>query len=167
MEQEKIQIKLEPMREEDWPAVKAIYLEGIDTGQATFETDAPIWETWNQDHLVQCRLVARNQRDVVGWAALSPVSGRCVYAGVAEVSVYVAAKARSKGVGKALLGQLIKESEEAGIWTLEAGIFPENGASIAIHKACGFREVGRRQRLGQLAGVWRDVLLMERRSPKF
>jgi L-amino acid N-acyltransferase YncA len=166
MEQEKIQIKLEPMRGEDWPEVKAIYEEGIATGQATFETEAPTWETWNENHLAKCRLVARNQGEVVGWAALSPVSGRCVYAGVAEVSVYVAAKARGRGIGKALLGQLIKESEGAGIWTLEAGIFPENGASISVHKACGFREVGRRQRLGQLAGAWRDVLLMERRSPK-
>lgn len=167
MEQDKIQIKLEPMREEDWPAVKAIYEEGIATGLATFETKAPTWETWNQDHLAKCRLVARDQGQVIGWAALSPVSGRCVYAGVAEISVYVAARARGKGIGKALLGQLVEESEEAGIWTLEAGIFPENVASIAIHQACGFREVGRRHHLGQLAGVWRDVILMERRSLKF
>jgi phosphinothricin acetyltransferase len=167
MEQDKIQIMLEPMGEEDWPAVKAIYEEGIATGLATFETEAPTWETWNEDHLVECRLVARDQGKVVGWAALSPVSGRCVYAGVAEVSVYVAARTRGRGIGKALLRRLVEESEEAGVWTLEAGIFPENVASIAIHKACGFREVGRRDRLGQLAGIWRDVLLMERRSLKF
>lgn len=167
MEQEKIRIKLEPMREEDWPAVKTIYEEGIATGLATFETEAPPWKEWNEDHLAKCRLVARDRGQVVGWAALSKVSGRCVYAGVAEVSVYVAAKARGRGIGRALLGQLVKESEEAGIWTLEAGIFPENVASIAIHQACGFREVGLRQRLGQLAGIWRDVLLMERRSPRF
>lgn len=166
MEQEKIRIKLEPMREEDWPAVRVIYEEGIATGLATFETEAPTWESWNEDHLANCRLVARDRGQVVGWAALSPVSGRCVYAGVAEVSVYVAAKARGRGIGRALLGQLVQESEEAGIWTLEAGIFPENVASIAIHQACGFREVGLRQRLGQLAGIWRDVLLMERRSPR-
>lgn len=166
MEQETISAKLEPMREEDWPAVKAIYEEGIATGLATFETEAPSWEAWDEDHLATCRLVARERDQVEGWAALSPVSGRCVYAGVAEISVYVAASARGRGVGKALLSQLIKESEAAGIWTLEAGIFPENKASLALHKACRFRQVGYRERLGQLNGLWRDVILMERRSPQ-
>ena len=166
MEHEAIQAKLEPMREGDWPAVKAIYEEGITTGQATFETKAPPWETWNADHLAAGRLVARNRGQVVGWAALSPVSGRCVYAGVAEVSVYVAEKVRGQGIGTALLQALIIDSEEAGIWTLEAGIFPENRASLALHKACGFRQVGYRERLGQLNGLWRDVILMERRSPQ-
>ena len=166
MEQGIIHVKLEPMREGDWPAVRAIYEEGIATGQATFETEAPSWETWNADHLVTGRLVARNRGQVVGWAALSPVSGRCVYAGVAEVSVYVAEKARGQGIGTALLQALIIDSEEAGIWTLEAGIFPENRASLALHKACGFRQVGYRERLGQLNGLWRNVILMERRSPQ-
>lgn len=166
MEQGIIHVKLEPMREGDWPAVRAIYEEGIATGQATFETEAPSWETWNADHLVTGRLVARNRGQVVGWAALSPVSGRCVYAGVAEVSVYVAEKARGQGIGTALLQALIIDSEEASIWTLEAGIFPENRASLALHKACGFRQVGYRERLGQLNGLWRNVILMERRSPQ-
>lgn len=166
MEQGIIHVKLEPMREGDWPAVRAIYEEGIATGQATFETEAPSWETWNVDHLATGRLVARNRGQVVGWAALSPVSGRCVYAGVAEVSVYVAEKARGQGIGTALLQALIIDSEEAGIWTLEAGIFPENRASLALHKACGFRQVGYRERLGQLNGLWRNVILMERRNPQ-
>ena len=166
MEQGIIHVKLEPMREGDWPAVKAIYEEGIATGQATFETETPSWETWNEDHLATGRLVARKRGQVVGWAALSPVSGRCVYAGVAEVSVYVTEKARGQGIGTALLQALIIDSEEAGIWTLEAGIFPENRASLALHKACGFRQVGYRERLGQLNGLWRNVILMERRSPQ-
>jgi len=166
MEQGIIHVKLEPMREGDWPAVRAIYEEGIATGQATFETETPSWETWNEDHLATGRLVARKRGQVVGWAALSPVSGRCVYAGVAEVSVYVTKKARGQGIGTALLQALIIDSEEAGIWTLEAGIFPENRASLALHKACGFRQVGYRERLGQLNGLWRNVILMERRNPQ-
>ena len=166
MEQGIIHVKLGPMREGDWPAVKAIYEEGIATGQATFETEAPSWETWNTEHLATGRLVACKRGQVVGWAALSPVSGRCVYAGVAEVSVYVAEKARGQGIGTALLQALIIDSEEAGIWTLEAGIFPENRASLVLHKACGFRQVGYRERLGQLNGLWRNVILMERRSPQ-
>ena len=166
MEQGIIHVKLEPMREGDWPAVRAIYEEGIATGQATFETETPSWETWNENHLATGRLVARKRGQVVGWAALSPVSGRCVYAGVAEVSVYVTKKARGQGIGTALLQALIIDSEEAGIWTLEAGIFPENRASLALHKACGFRQVGYRERLGQLNGLWRNVILMERRNPQ-
>lgn len=159
---------IEPMQPEDWQAVRAIYLEGIATGNATFEIDAPSWEVWGKSHRSDCRFVARKgDREggrVVGWAALSPASGRCVYAGVAEVSVYVAEAIRGQGVGKALLQALVEESERQGIWTLQAGIFPENIASIALHKSCGFREVGHRERLGQMRGVWRDVLLMERRS---
>jgi L-amino acid N-acyltransferase YncA len=155
---------IEKMKPEDWQAVKAIYQDGIATGNATFETEVPDWDEWNESHLVDCRLVARAGDQIVGWAALSPVSGRCVYAGVAEVSVYVVALARGMGIGKALLGHLCQESEQASIWTLEAGIFSENRASVAIHKACGFREVGYRERLGQLGHVWRDVILMERRS---
>lgn len=157
-------ITIERMTNEDWPAVQAIYLEGIATGNATFETSAPQWEIWDVGHLKSCRLVARLEGEIVGWAALSPVSGRCVYAGVAEVSVYVAEKGRGRGVGGALLKALVEASEREGIWTLQAGIFPENQASIAIHLRCGFREVGRRERIGKMSGRWRDVLLLERRS---
>jgi phosphinothricin acetyltransferase len=149
---------------EDWDAVWAIYEDGIDTGNATFETTAPDWEKWDAVHLPQPRLVARARDQVLGWAALSPVSSRSVYAGVAEVSVYVAEAARGSGVGKRLLLALIEASEQAGIWTLQAGIFPENQISIGLHGACGFRIVGRREKLGQLHGIWRDVILMERRS---
>ena len=152
------------MQPADWDAVRAIYAEGIATSNATFETEPPAWETWNSEHLSQPRLVARQNGQVAGWAALSPVSGRCVYAGVAEVSVYVATAARGQGIGKQLLTALVRGSEEIGLWTLQAGIFPENTASIALHRVVGFRVVGRRERLGKLAGVWRDVLLMERRS---
>lgn len=149
---------------EDWPAIREIYAEGIATGNATFETQLPDWVSWDAAHHKHCRLIARNGERILGWAALSPVSRRQVYAGVAEVSIYIAEKSRSKGIGRALLKSLVDESEEQGIWTLQAGIFPENVASIALHKSCGFREVGVRQRLGQLAGIWRDVLLLERRS---
>jgi L-amino acid N-acyltransferase YncA len=157
-------LTIEPMQPEDWQAVRAIYLEGIATRNATFEIDAPGWEKWDGGHLRDCRLVARKGDQVIGWAALSPVSGRCVYADVASLSIYVAETARDQGVGKALLQALIEASELRGIWTLEAGIFPENAASIALHKSCGFREVGRRERIGQMDGVWRDVIFMERRS---
>ncbi len=152
------------MRPEDWPAVRTIYEQGIATGNATFETSAPEWAQWDAKHLADCRLVARLGEDVVGWAALSAVSDRCVYAGVAEVSVYVAEAAWGQGVGRALLQTLVEASEQAGIWTLQAGVFPENTASLRLHERCGFRIVGRRQRLGQMHGVWRDVLLLERRS---
>jgi L-amino acid N-acyltransferase YncA len=159
-----VNVTVEEMEREDWKAVRAIYRQGIATGNATFETDAPAWEAWDASHRRDCRLVARVGGRVVGWAALSPVSGRCVYAGVAEVSVYVALAARSRGVGKALLRTLVAESERAGIWTLQGGIFPENVASIALHEACGFHRVGVRERIGQIKGLWRDVVLMERRS---
>jgi phosphinothricin acetyltransferase len=152
------------MRAEDWEEVRRIYLEGIATGNATFETDAPSWERWDAAHLAEPRLVARDDERLLGWASLSKVSERCVYAGVAEVSVYVAGSARGRGVGRKLLEALIERSEDAGIWTLQAGIFPENTASIAIHRRCGFRVVGTRERLGQLAGRWRNVMLLERRS---
>ena len=158
---------LEEMKPNEWPAVRAIYLEGIATGDATFETEAPDWERWDQNHLPSPRLVAKEGDRFLGWAALSPVSGRCVYGGVAEVSVYVTAAARGQRVCKALLAELVARSEAAGMWTLQAGIFPENKASVALHERCGFRHVGRRERLGQLAGVWRDVILMERRSSKY
>ncbi len=147
-----------------WPDVRTIYEDGIATGNATFETSVPDWESWNAKHLEAGRLVARRDGQILGWAALSPVSSRCVYSGVAEVSIYVAASARGQGVGKILLQATVAASEGAGIWTLQAGIFPENLSSIALHKSCGFREVGVRMRLGKLAGVWRDVTLLERRS---
>jgi phosphinothricin acetyltransferase len=148
----------------DWEAVRAIYLEGIATGNATFETSAPEWERWSAAHRADCRLVACDDTGAVGFAALSPVSARAVYAGVAEVSVYVSERARGRGVGAALLRELIRASETAGIWTLNAGIFPENTASLKLHGRCGFREVGRRERIAQHHGKWRDVVLMERRS---
>jgi phosphinothricin acetyltransferase len=152
------------MAADDWPAVRSIYEEGIATGNATFETRAPTWESWDAKYLQLARLVAVSGDRVIGWAALSPVSDRCAYKGVAEVSVYVAADARGRGVGRRLLAQLIAQSEQNGLWSLQAGIFPENSASVAIHERCGFRIVGRRERLGQLGGRWRDVLLLERRS---
>ena len=152
------------MDEGHWEQVRAIYMEGIATGDATFETQEPSWESWDAAHLPFARLVASAQDVVAGWAALSPVSKRAVYAGVAEVSVYVAEKYRGRGIGLALLEALAGASEEAGIWTLQASVFPENTASIALHCACGFRVVGRRERIGKLRGVWRDTLLLERRS---
>lgn len=161
----KVDYAIDIMRDDDWQQVRAIYLEGIATGHATFETDAPAWEGWNALHLRECRLVARrNDGRVVGWAALSPVSDRCVYAGVAEVSVYVGEEGRGQGTGRALLEALVEASEKCGIWTLQAGVFPENTASTRLHLKCGFREVGRRERLGKMNGGWRDVMLLERRS---
>jgi len=160
-----MEITVENLKKEHSTAVLRIYQEGIKTGDATFETTAPGWEEWDQSHLPECRLVAlESERNVLGWAALSPVSGRCVYAGVAEASVYVAEVARGQGVGKALLETLIKESEVAGIWTLEAGVFPENKTSVTLLKSTGFRRVGSRERLGKMQGIWRDVILFERRS---
>ncbi len=154
-----------PLRPADWDDVARIYAEGIATGDATFETDVPDWERWDAAHMPGHRLAATAGGVLVGWAALSAVSERCVYAGVAEVSVYVAATARGRGVGAALLEALIASSEAGGVWTLQAGIFPENEASVRLHERAGFRVVGRRSRLGRLHGAWRDVLLMERRSP--
>ena len=161
---EKEGLELNDMRPEDWPAVRAIYGQGIATGQATFETAPPTWSTWDRGHLPKPRLVIRQGEEISGWAALSPVSDRCVYGGVAEVSVYVAERHRGRGLGKILLQGLVMRSEAQGIWTLQAGIFPENKASIGLHLACGFKLVGIRERLGQLNGVWRDVALLERRS---
>ncbi len=148
----------------DWPSVREIYADGIATGDATFESAVPEWESWDAGHLKACRLVAEDAGQVAGWAAISPVSDRCTYGGVAEVSVYVARKVRGRGVGRRLLERLIEESERHGIWTLQAGIFPENKASVALHERAGFRVVGTRERLGRLNGRWRDVLLLERRS---
>jgi L-amino acid N-acyltransferase YncA len=151
------------LRPEDWPQVAAIYEDGIRAGNATFETGVPSWAAWDAAHL-DLRLVAELGGEVAGWAALSPVSDRCAYRGVADESVYVAAGARGRGIGRALLDVLIPRSEEAGIWTLQAGIFPENTPSLRLHLGCGFRLVGVRERLGEVGGVWRDVLLLERRS---
>jgi L-amino acid N-acyltransferase YncA len=158
--------RITPMTAEDWPAVEEIYRQGIATGNATFESETPGWEKWNANHHPHSRLVVRDGQRVVAWAALSPVSVRHVYAGVAEVSIYVAHAARGKGIGKALLAALIEQSERNGIWTLQAGIFPENTASIALHKSCGFHEVGQRERIGKLGTNWRNVFLLERRSQK-
>ncbi len=151
------------MRPEDWDRVAEIYAQGIATGDSTFETEVPSWERWDADHLPGLRLVARLDGRIVGWAAASRVSVRDVYRGVAEVSVYVADEARGSGVGEPLLRALIDASEDAGVWTLEAVIFVENRASRAMVEACGFRLVGRRERLGRREGRWRDVWLMERR----
>ena len=159
-----MEFEIVKMRDSDWPNVREIYRQGIETGIASFETELPSWKTWNEAHLSHSRFVALSEGEIVGWSAISPVSGRCVYAGVAEVSVYIGTDFRGKGIGKQLLLKLIEASEQAGLWTLEAGIFPENEASIHLHKACGFREVGYRERLGQLNDIWRDVILMERRS---
>ncbi|MBK8902049.1 MAG: N-acetyltransferase [Anaerolineaceae bacterium] len=153
------------MSEADWTAVAQIYADGIATGEATFETEVPTWETWHAGRLPHSRFVARSEAgEVVGWAALSAVSSRCVYAGVAEVSVYVAPASWGQGIGKQLLQTLIDSSEAAGIWTLQAGIFPENVTSVTLHEKLGFRVVGRREKLGQQYGRWRDVLFLERRS---
>ena len=157
-------LQIRTMTAEDWEPVRAIYLAGIATGQATFETEAPTWMTWNNTHLPAPRLVAISSEVLGGWAALAPVSARPVYAGVAEVSVYVAEQMRGKGIGKLLLENLVTQSEENRIWTLQASIFPENAASISLHNTCGFREVGRRQHIAKMKGVWRDTLLFERRS---
>lgn len=155
---------IEEMNSTDWPQVRAIYLEGIATENATFETTAPDWVVWDSGHAQGCRLVARAGRQVLGWAALTAVSSRCVYAGVAEVSVYVGERSRGQGIGKALLARLIDASEKCGFWTLQAGIFPENTASVALHERAGFRLVGRRERIGARNGRWRDTVLLERRS---
>ena len=156
--------QIRPLVAEDWEFVRSIYLAGIATGQATFETDAPTWEGWNKAHFTTSRFVANAKERVVGWAALSPVSTRAVYAGVAEVSVYIDSEWRGQGIGRALLERLVTESERNAIWTLQASIFPENAASISLHKSCGFREVGTRERIGKMEGVWRDTILLERRS---
>ena len=150
----------------DWEDVRRIYAEGIATGNATMETEPPSWESWDKAHRTDSRLLARAGGRILGWAALSRVSERCAYGGVAEVSVYVAADARGRGVGRRLLEALVRASEEAGVWTLQAGIFPENVASLSIHQVCGFRIVGVREKFGRLHGVWRDVALLERRSPR-
>jgi len=153
-----------PMTESDWSDVAEIYRQGIETGNATFQTDIPTWEEWNKEHLKSCRIVAEREGQIAGWAALSPVSGRCVYAGVAEVSVYISNNFRGQKIGTKLLGKLISESENDGIWTLQSGIFSENMASLQIHYNLGFRLVGYREKIGRMNGTWRDTILLERRS---
>jgi phosphinothricin acetyltransferase len=157
-------MRIEIMQSSHWDEVSAIYITGIATNNATFETEAPVWEKWDSGHIDRCRFVAMDGEEVMGWAALSPVSMRTVYSGVAEVSVYVAVRAQGRGIGKILLAELVGASERAGVWTLQASIFPENVASIRLHERCGFRVVGRRERIAQLRGEWRDTFLMERRS---
>lgn len=159
-----IDIKIESMTNDSWIDVARIYEEGIATMNATFEKQIPDWNLWDKSHRKDCRLIALVDNKVVGWAALSNVSGRCVYSGVAEVSVYVDSRNRGKGIGDRLLNSLIKESEKYGIWTLQAGIFPENISSIRLHHKHGFRTVGIRERLGKMNNKWRDVALLERRS---
>jgi L-amino acid N-acyltransferase YncA len=164
-----MEYSIDRMKPRDWQRVRSIYLEGIATGHSTFEADVPDWEKWDSAHLQEPRLVARANDNVLAWAVLTPVSSRCVYSGVAEVSLYVASTSRSQGIGSALLAALVDASEKSGIWTLQGSIFPENSASLALVKKHGFREVGRRERVGkmthgELAGRWRDVILVERRS---
>jgi len=165
--EEYFNIKVQVMTEEHWRAVKSIYEEGIASKNATFETAVPEWIEWDRNHLDSCRFVSVNDNKIVGWSALSPVSNRCIYSGVAEVSVYVSEAVRGNGIGKILLNKLIVESEKQNIWTLQAGIFPENQSSLILHKKAGFREVGYREKIGKLDGIWRDVLLLERRSKNF
>lgn len=157
-------MQIREMKPSDWNQVAQIYNEGIDTGFATFETQVPSYNDWDKAHIESCRLVAEENGIILGWAALSPVSSRCVYGGVGEVSVYVGVKSRGKGSGKLLLQKLIETSENAGYWTLQSGVFPENEASIKLHEKVGFRYIGRRERVGKLAGKWKDNLLFEKRS---
>jgi L-amino acid N-acyltransferase YncA len=157
-------MEIKAITEDHYAAIKKIYVEGIATGHATFQTDAPAWEDWDKSHLSSCRIAVFEEGKMAGWAALTPVSNRCVYAGVAEVSIYIAEQFRGKGTGSFLLGKLIEESEKHGLWTLQAGTFPENSASIKLHEKFGFRQVGYREKVGNLNGIWRDTVLLERRS---
>ena len=158
-------MNIKPLEQTHYLQVKEIYEQGITTGNATFETQGPSWEEWDKSHMKNCRFVAvEDNENVIGWAALSSVSSRCVYSGVAELSVYVHQQQQGKGIGKKLLEALIRESEKQNIWTLQAGIFPENKASIRIHEQCGFRQIGYHEKIGKMKNVWRDTVLMERRS---
>jgi L-amino acid N-acyltransferase YncA len=166
MDEAKAHVTIRPMLAADWDAVCTIYAEGIRAGNATFETTVPDWSNWNRSHLVDCRLVACHGDDVVGWAALSPISPRAAYRGVTEVSIYVAERARERGIGSQLMCALIEASEAHGIWTLQAQMFPENAASVALFQSSEFRIVGSREKIGCLNGRWRDVALLERRSTR-
>lgn len=157
-------MNIRPMTPEDWDDVAEIYRQGIRTGVATFETNVPTWTQWNDSHLADCRFILENKGRIAGYSALTPVSSRCVYRGVAEVSIYVAASARGQGVGRALLAHLIPASEQSNLWTLQASIMAANERSIKLHTFCGFRQVGYRERIGEINGIWHDVVLMERRS---
>lgn len=157
-------ITISEMRPSDWNRVREIFIEGIQTANATFRTEAPTWDEWDKDHLKLCRFVAKQDGEVVGWVALTPVSSMAAYSGVMEVSIYIASIAAGKGVGSRLLQKVIELSEQNNIWTLQALIFPENIASIKLHSKHGFEQVGIRKRMGRLNGVWRDVVLLERRS---
>lgn len=160
-----MEYNIDIMKASDWEQVKDIYLEGIMTGLATFQTEAPAWEDWDKGHLNSCRLVARSKKGVLGWVALSPTSSRDCYRGVVEVSIYVDEKHKGQGIGTTLLTELVKQSEENGIWTLYCSIIRENTASIKMHKKCGFREIGIREKIAKMGnGVWHDTVLMERRS---
>lgn len=158
------EMTIRPMLATDWDSVANIYKEGIETGVATFETNTPSFDAWNKAHISTCRFVAENKNEILGWVALSPVSNRCVYGGVAEISVYISASSRGKGVGKLLLEHVIRASEKEGIWTLQSGVFPTNHGSIKLHKSAGFRMIGTRERVGKLHGKWIDNILFERRS---
>lgn len=160
-----MEYKIDKMETSDWEQVKEIYLEGVRTGIATFQSEAPDWENWDKGHLNSCRLVARSGNDILGWVALSPTSSRVCYSGVVELSIYIGEKYNGQGIGTALLMNVIKQSEERGIWTLYCSIIRENIASIALHKKCGFREIGIREKIAKMSnGVWHDTVLMERRS---
>ncbi len=159
-----MRIFFRPIIADDWTSVAEIYRQGIETGNATFEQEIPTWDEWNRGHIKSCRIVSVIEKEIVGWAALTAVSGRCVYAGVAEVSIYISNKYRGQKIGTILLDKLIVESENEKIWTLQAGIFPENIASLKIHEELGFRKIGHRERIGKMNGIWRDTVLLERRS---
>lgn len=159
-----VKMKIALLKEQHYPEVARIYREGLETGIASFETEVPDWNTWNDKFSPDCRLVAMKGKEIVGWCALSVVSKRAVYRGVAEVTIYIDSEHRGNGVGQRLLQALVTASEEAGYWSLQAGIFPENEASLKLHKKCGFRVVGIRERPAQRLGVWYDNVLLERRS---
>jgi L-amino acid N-acyltransferase YncA len=164
MNNTEIEIRFRTLKKEDWNSVADIYKQGIETGNATFETEIPEWSSWDSSHLRSCRIVAEYSNSIIAWAALVPVSVRKVYRGVAEVSIYVSEKYRGSGIGTKLLEQLIAESEKENIWTLQAVIFPENSASLLIHQNLGFRKVGVREKIGKMNGKWRDTILLDRRS---
>lgn len=159
-----MEVIFRPMTNEDWIPVAEIYRQGIETRNATFETEIPAWDEWDSSHLKSCRIIASTGDSIVAWAALIPVSKRKVYAGVAEISIYVSDEYKRQGIGSRLLGRLITESEKEGFWTLQAVIFPENITSLKIHQDLGFRKVGFREKIGKIDGIWRDTILLERRS---
>lgn len=165
MEINQVNYQIDPMKTSDWDQIRKIYLDGIKTGLATFQTTAPEWNEWDQGHVKSCRIVARSGSSILGWAALSPTSSRCCYKGIGEVSIYISNACKGQGIGTALLKHLIYESEDNGFWTLQSAITRENQASLAMHAKCGFREIGFREKIAQMPdGTWHDVVLMERRS---